>query len=926
MEPELQTPSQQPANGAMAAALAEMSAADSLEHLVTSRDGLTVSEAAARLQRFGLNRPPRPPQSRWYVELARQFFHLFAALLWIAALLAWWVRMPELAAAVVVVIVINGVFSYWQQYKAEQAVQALESLLPRRVMVRRGGVECTIDAEQVAVGEIVLLNEGATIPADARLISAERLRVDMSSLTGESRPITRIAEPARTNGKSSAELSNVVLAGTFAVSGRAEAVVFATGDRTEFGRLAALTHLQPRQDSPLQLEMIRVTRIVTLLSVGLGAACFALGWGTGRLTLLEGFVFALGIIVANVPEGLLPTITLSLAIGVRRMASRNAIVKRLERVEALGAVTVIVTDKTGTLTHNQMTVRGLWCGGELYEVSGEGYDPTGVITKAGAPFNLDATVDALLRTAALCCDARLTPPDAEHLYWRSIGDPTETALLVAARKAGITDASLRQCPRVQELPFDSVRKRMTTIHQVDDRLMACVKGAPSEILPRCSTAAVMTSSADEAGLREFKRLAEVTARQFADRGWRVLAVARRMFPTSDHGPLGVAECESQLELLGLIAMEDPPRAEVPPAVLNCRAAGIRLIMATGDDGHTGAAIGREIGLVTGDARILTGAEVDRTSDRSLAMLLGLPNVVFARVSPAHKLRLVEALQSRGEVVAVTGDGVNDAPALKRADVGIAMGARGTDVARAAADVILLDDNFATIVTAIEEGRSVYENVRKFVTYILASNVPEMVPFIVFVLFRVPLPLTIMQILAVDLGTDLLPALALGVEPPEPGIMRQPPRPRAAPLLNLPTLLRAYLWLGTIEAILCLAGFFFVYWQAGWRVGTEMVDHGLLYTVATTMSLGGIIACQLGNGLACRSERRSILSLGLFTNTPLLLAIVTEVLVLLALIYVPPLAAAFHLAPLAPSHWLLLATFGPALLLAEELRKWIVRNH
>lgn len=909
--------------------IARLAVPDVFAQLVTSVGGLSGAEAAARLRRFGPNRPPRPPPARWYLELARQFFHLFAALLWVAAGLAWWVGMPELTVAVVAVVVINGVFSYWQQHKADQAVQALESLLPRRVQVRRDGAEQTIDAEQVAIGDVVLLPEGAIIPADARVVRAERLRVDMSSLTGESRGVTRIADPIATAGKSAAEFGNLVLAGTFVVAGRAEAVVFATGARTEFGRLATLTHAQPTLPSPLQREMVHVTRIVTLLSVGLGVLFFALGWGTGRLTLVEGFLFALGIIVANVPEGLLPTISLALAIGVRRMAKRQAIVKRLERVEALGAVTVIVTDKTGTLTHNQMTVRAIWTSAIEYAVTGEGYEPIGRIESDGRVVANDPRVDVVVRTAALCCDARLAGPDAgvngaagtSSDAWTVAGDPTEAALLVAARKAGVTPESLALTPRVRELPFDSVRKRMTTVHRADGGLVACVKGATNEVTPRCATDLDGRAWTDER-----RREVEATARRFAERGWRVLAVARRTFATTDEASIAWEQFEMQLEFLGLVAMEDPPRAEVPGAVANCREAGIRLIMATGDDGHTGAAIGREIGLVGDSARIVTGAELEQISDPSLAMLLGAPDLVFARVSPAHKLRLVEALQGRGEVVAVTGDGVNDAPALKRADVGVAMGARGTDVARAAADVILLDDNFATIVHAIEEGRAVYENVRKFVTYILASNVPEMVPFIAFVLFRIPLPLTVMQILAVDLGTDLLPALALGVEPPEPGIMRQPPRPRNSPLLSRAVLARAYLWLGAIEATLGLAGFFFVYWHAGWTFGTPLADQGPLYVVATTMSLGGIIACQIGNGWACRSERRSIVSLGWTGNLALWGAIASEVAAFALLIYVPPLAAVFHLAPLAPVHWLLLATFGPLLLLCEEARKaWVRRR-
>ncbi|MEX1230227.1 MAG: cation-transporting P-type ATPase [Planctomycetaceae bacterium] len=893
-----------------------------LEQLATSEEGLTAEEAAARLQRYGLNRPPRPARSYWLVELAKQFMHLFAALLWTAAMLAWFVDMSELAMAVVAVILINGTFSYWQQFRAEQAVAALESLLPRQVSVRRNGREETISAEAVALGEILLLTEGSAVPADARLIQAERLRIDVSSLTGESRPVSRMTGTCTAQGKAAAEISNIVLAGSFVSSGRAEAVVFRTGIHTEFGRLAALTHLQPNRESPLQREMKRITRLITLLAVGMGLLFFGLGWGLGRLTLVEGFLFALGIIVANVPEGLLPTISLALAIGVRRMAGRHAIVKRLEGVETLGAITVIITDKTGTLTHNQMTVRGLWCAGRTYDVSGDGYEPAGQIVCDGSASPRGPDVVTLLRTAALCSDASLIPPVANDKHWTARGDPTEAALLVAAAKADVTETMLRQHPRVVELPFDSVRKRMTTIQQSSDELLACMKGAPNEVAPRCTSFVGLEGNNDAC-----RDAVEEQVRMFADRGWRVLAIASRKISDAhrDEATIRPEMVERDLTFLGLIAMEDPPRAEVPAAVVNCRSAGIRIIMATGDDGRTAAAIAREIGLLEHEPRIISGSQLDEISDHALGMLLGHRDVLFARVNPSQKLRLVEALQQRGEVVAVTGDGVNDAPALKRADIGVAMGASGTDVARAAADMILLDDNFATIVAAIEEGRAVYENVRKFVTYIFASNVPEIVPFIAFVLFRIPLPLTVMQILAVDLGTDLLPALALGVESPETDTMHTPPRARTQPLLDRKTLLRAYGWLGAIEATLCLCGFFFVYLHSGWRIGNPMETAGPLYTMATTMSLAGIVACQLGNGLACRSERKSIFTLGLLSNRPLIAAMFLEVLILLVLVYIGPLAKVFGLAPLQPAHWGVLFWFGPVLLFAEEVRKWHLRR-
>jgi sodium/potassium-transporting ATPase subunit alpha len=490
---------------------------------------------------------------------------------------------------------------------------------------------------------------------------------------------------------------------------------------------------------------------------------------------------------------------------------------------------------------------------------------------------------------------------------------------------GLSREALAAWPRLAELPFDSARRRMTTIQQINGAPVACVKGAPSELFPRCATIRWngTTVEFDECHRQTVQEAHDALAR----RGLRVLAVATREVAPALHERDGwrVGAVERDLILNGLVAMEDPPRPEVPAAITACHGAGVRVVMVTGDNELTAAAIAREIGLHRGDPRVVTGIELDALDDRKLAALLDTPDILFARAAPEHKLRLVEAFQRRGAVVAVTGDGVNDAPALKRADIGVAMGATGTDVAREAADMVLADDNFTSIVAAIEEGRGVYDNVRKFVTYIFASNVPEAVPFIAFVLFRIPLPLTVMQILAVDLGTDLLPALALGMEAPEPDVMRRGPRSRRERLLNLPTLLRAYGWLGLIEAGLALGGYFFSFWLAGWRPGMPLGETGVEYVRATTMSLAGIVACQVGNVLACRSRRESVLDLGFAGNRVLLLGIGVELTLLVLLIYAPPLAAVFGLVPLGPWHWLLLAAFGPLLLVLEEGRKAITRR-
>jgi P-type Ca2+ transporter type 2C len=895
---------------------------DALQRLGTTSGGLTEAEARTRLVRFGRNLLPRPRTTPWYLELAGTFVNFFALLLWTAAALAWIAGMPQLTWAIVLVVLVNGVFSYWQEYQAQRATQALEALLPRNVTVRRGGEERRVPAADVVPGDVLVLVEGDAVCADARIIEADEFQLDLASLTGESRPVPRFREPPSGDARSPVELPCLVFAGTSVARGRGEAVVFATGAATEFGRIAQLTQGQAERPSPLQDEIGHVTRFVTVLSIGIGVTFFGVGTTVGGLTPAAGFLFAVGLIAANVPEGLLPTLTLSLAMAVRRMARRNALVKRLSAVEALGATTVILTDKTGTLTENEMTVREVWAGGVTYRLTGVGYEPRGGVDGIADTSHATSLKD-LLRTAALCCDARLLPPEDNQHRWSVIGDPTEAAILVAARKVGLTVEDLAACPRIAELPFDSARKRMTTVQRIGREEIACVKGAASEVTPRCID--MHRDPRSKPGAENWRDIAEAAHDALAQRGLRVLAVAARSL---DPRPPGsgrreVDDVERDLTLLGFIAMEDPPRVEVPSSVAACRGAGVRIVMVTGDDPKTAAAIALEIGLHEVRPTILTGHELDALSDSELDLMLAHPDLLFARVSPEHKLRLVEAFQRRHDIVAVTGDGVNDAPALKRADIGVAMGVTGTDVAREAADMVLADDNFASIAAAIEEGRAVYENVRKFVTYCLSSNVPEAAPFVLFALGHVPLPLTVMQVLAVDLGTDLFPALALGAEKPEPGLMSRPPRPRSERLLDLPTVIRAYAWLGAMEMVFSLAAFFLVYWLGGWRIGEPFPADNVLYATATSVTFATIVASQVGNAFACRSARQSVFRLGIATNRLLLLGIGVELALLAMLVYVEPLGRLFDLVPISPAYWLMLPLFALLLLSFEEARKLVV---
>ncbi len=766
------------------------------------------------------------------------------------------------------------------------------------------------------------------MPADGRLFEAFDMQIDNSALTGESRPVYKISEPVF-DGKNFlwTEIPNLVFGGTNVLSGSGRAIVIATGMHSEIGKIARLTQVIKEELSPLQREMIKVTKVVSILAISMGILFFILGSYVVHLTTFESFIFAIGIIVANVPEGLLPTVSLALAMAVQRMAKRHVIIRRLSSVETLGCTTVICTDKTGTLTTNQISVVRLWFNNSLFEIEGSGYDPSGQILYNGSPLSREeikkSGMEALIKIGVTCNNAELLAPSNEKPFWSIAGDPTEGALLVLAKKAGFDFKDIKdKNPRIFQLSFDSVRKRMSTINLIEGQnILANVKGAPSEVLSLCNS--VYVDGKKEPLTDEIKTSILKHLDNFASEGLRVLGLAYGEVEKKDiYSP---SEVEHELTFMGLTGMMDPPRPEVPQAVSLCQTAGIKVIMITGDYGLTAHSIARKIGLVRDEnARIITGTELTEMNDDELKEALRGKGVIFARVSPDHKMRIVDALKDMGEIVAVTGDGVNDAPALKKAHVGIAMGLRGTDVAKESATIIITDDNFASIVAGIEEGRAIYSNIKKFVTYIFASNIPEIIPFILFVLFKIPLPLTIMQILAVDLGTDLLPALGLGAESPEPGVMNQPPRSSKKRLLDPPLLLRAYGFLGIIEALACMAGYFFIYYSSGWRPGMELISSGPIYLKATTMCLAGIIATQIGNVFACRTERESVFKIGFLNNRSVLLGIAAELVIINIIVYFPPFQKIFNTFSLDPVDWAFLLAFPPIIFLAEEGRKYLIR--
>jgi P-type Ca2+ transporter type 2C len=888
----------------------KLSIPEVLEGFGTGREGLSEQEARRRLQQFGPNTLEKARAEPPYRKLAVNFTHLMAVLLWIAGAIAFAARLPELGITIWCVNIINGLFSFWQEYRAQRAIQALRRLLPPKASIIRAGVERKIPAEEVVPGDLLLLSEGDNVPADARIIQESGLRIDQSTLTGESRPVRKVPDIPWDHPATLGELPNVVFAGTSVVAGHGRAIVITTGMNTEFGKIAYLTQTLREEPSPLQKELVHVTRVIAYVAVSFGLTFFLLGFLLGLLPLAQGSLFALGMIVAFVPEGLLPTLTLALAMAVQRMAKRNALVKRLSSVETLGCTTVICADKTGTLTRNEMTVTALWVPGARFGVTGTGYTPRGLILRESLPVSpAPESLRELLLAGSFCNNARLIPGEP----WSIRGDPTEAAILVAAAKAGLdVAAELSANPRLKEIAFDSLRKRMTTVHHHEGtgNLVAYTKGAPRELLQLC----VLSQDQKEKALRAYDDLARS--------GLRVLAATHRTLPPDF--PLDSAEeVEKGLTFLGLIAMMDPPRDEVPEAIARCHTAGIRMVMITGDYGVTAEAISRRIGMLRpGPATVLNGSELDEMNNESLQALLQ-SDIVVARATPLHKLRVVSAFQNLGHIVAVTGDGVNDAPALKKANIGIAMGRGGTDVARNAADIVLLDNNFASIVNAVEEGRAVYANIRKFITYILTSNTPEAAPFICFAFSggRIPLALNMMQILTIDLGTDMAPALSLGAEAPEPGTMEMAPRPLHRHLFTPGLLVRAYAWLGLPQALLTMVAFFATFWMNGhWGQWLDLPSQGVLYRQAASVALASVIATQIGNVFTQRSEKTSILRIGLGGNPLIWVGILFEIAVLALVLYVPALQGVFGTSSLPASSLWILCAMIPALPLMDELRK------
>ena len=853
--------------------------------------GLSAAEAATRLRRDSPNTLPRPPSPSAWRVLAGQLCHFFALMLWGAAVLAFIAGMPQLSIAIVIIVVVNGLFAFAQEHRAERAAEHLRDLLPRASTVVRDGRAVTVDARELVVDDLMLLEAGDRVSADLETVETHALTLDTSTLTGESVPVA-------------VGVGQEMLAGTFVVEGEAKAVVTAIGDRTRLAGIARLTRAGQRPPSPLARELQAVVRVVAAIAIGVGLGFFAVTLALG-LPAGAGVLFAIGVTVALVPEGLLPTVTLSLAVGAQRMARRNALVRRLESVETLGSTTFICTDKTGTLTRNEMAVVEVWTPSGSATIEGQGYEPTGAIQAEPAA---RAALAEVALTAVRCSNGRIVQEAPEKGgRWVAHGDPMEAALDALAHRLGIdADADVIIRPARRRFPFDPRRRRMSIL--LDDRLL--VKGAPDSVLPRCHE---VQGTAEELDT-------------LAHRGLRVIAVAARNVDldeqaAAESGSMDADGMEQRLDLLGLVGLEDPPRPGAADAVAACRAQGIKLAMVTGDHPGTARAIAAEVGLLGAEGLVVEGHELP-ADEAALGALLDRDGVVVSRVTPEDKLRIAKALRARGHVVAMTGDGVNDGPALQAADIGVAMGRGGTDVAREASDLVLLDDDFATIVAAVAQGRATYANIRRFLSYHLTDNVAELTPFAVWALSggTFPLALGVLQVLCLDVVTDQLPALALGVEPPGEDVPKHPPRGER--LLDRALFYRVFGVLGPVEALVEMAAFVAVLWADGWRPGGPLPEMSTLLA-ASGAAFAAVVIGQAANAFACRDTGRWPGALGWTTNRLLLVGVGVEILLLGLLLYLEPVASLLGQAPPTALGWLVAALAAPAVLLADAAHKHVL---
>jgi Ca2+-transporting ATPase len=866
-------------------------------HLQSTPAGLEDNERARRQSEYGPNELQAAARVSPWAMLIEQFRNVLVLILLGATLLSVFLGHGVEAIVIAIIVLFAVLLGFVQEYRAERAIEALRELAAPTATVLRDGDEIEIPARDLVPGDVIVLHSGDRVPADARLIEAINLQIEEAALTGESLPVDKHTTPLAQGLLAVGDRKNMIYSGTIVTYGRGRAIVVATGMQTEFGQITGMLQGVETGRTPLQENLDRLGKALAKGAFAIVVLVVLLGLLRGQ-PFLEMLLFGIALAVAVVPEALPAVVTISLAIGVQRMARRNALVRRLPTVETLGSTTVICSDKTGTLTKDEMTVRRIVVAGEWIEVTNTGYEPEGTFLRDGVVVTPGGPLAELLRGAALCADARLVEREGR---WQIQGDPTEGALIVAAAKAGLHKADLdAQAPRVSEIPFTSETKRMITLHTTPDGTVAYAKGAPEIILDSC--AQEMTTEGERPLDATARETILAAARRMAGDALRVLAVARR--PVAD-----IAEAEHDMTFVGLVGMIDPPRPEARDAIATCAQAGIRPIMITGDHPLTAQAVARELGLLKG-GRVVTGAELEELSEAELAREVEHIEV-YARVSPAHKLRVVTALQQHGHVVAMTGDGVNDAPALKKADIGVAMGITGTDVSKEAAAMTLTDDNFASIVAAVEEGRGIFGNIKKYLMYLLSSNIGEIGLMAGASLLGLPLPLTAVQILYVNLATDGLPALALAVDPPEPDLLQRQPRNPRSGIFTRP-----------VTVLMVVGGF----WSTLVNLGlfTWAINSGRSLPEAMTMAFVSLVLIQFFKAYNYRSDRHSVLRRP-FANTWLNLAIVWELVLLIAIVYLPFLHEPFGTFSLPLVDWLIVIGIALTISPILELVKWMERR-
>ncbi len=869
--------------------------------LESSRQGLGPEEAESRLSRFGRNQLERRRGPSPLVLFLRQFESPLVYVLVAAGIVTALVGEYVDTIVILVVVIVNAIIGYVQESKAQAAMEALLKMTAPTATVVRRGVHTEVEVSQVVPGDIVLLTGGDKVPADLRLLEAHNLQVDESTLTGESLPVAKRTGLLQERDLPPADQVNMAFAGTPVTAGRGVGITVTTGVSTELGKISQQVTAQEEDETPLQTRLAGFSRLLGVVVLILVGIVFGLGILVGY-DLLDMFLTAVSLAVSAIPEGLPATVTIILAIGTRRMAERNAIIRRLPAVETLGTADFICTDKTGTLTRNEMTVRAIRAGGRGYDVTGSGYEPEGEIVQdhSIADLSSNPALEMLLTIGALANDARLVNQDGSR---KVLGDPTEAALLVAAEKAGLGLHRLReQHHRLAEIPFESEQQYMATLNRFGDQNFILVKGAPGRVMEMCSSRMLDSARGPLDPERELEQ-----ARHLAEQGYRVLALAYKPTESSQLLP---AEATQGLVFAGLVGIIDPPRTEAAAAVENARRAGVRVAMVTGDLKQTAASISRQLGILHHGQRVLTGRELEALSDEELDRVVE-EVAVYARAAPEHKLRVVSRLQALGHIVAVTGDGVNDAPALRAADIGVAMGITGTDVAKETADMVLADDNFATIFAAIDEGRVVFENIRKAIFFLLSTNAGEVLAILAALIGGLPVPLVPVQILWMNLITDSAPVIGLGFEPGEREFLLRPPRRAKSEMLSRVLELR----------ILLVAGL-----MAVGTVGLFALElaTGADLTAARTVAFTTLVMFQIFNGLNARSENQSVFP-RLFTNRILLLGLLLGVLLQLVVIYVPGVQQIMQTTPLTAGQWGLVIAVSMSVLVVVELEKLIRRR-